>query len=614
MSLEDPVPSAAFDVLKRNAQDVDRFVNQDSGTFENRTGDDLTPLPVVNQQATDLLLDIEERFNLMQSGEFTARAEAAANEAELAADVAQLSAGIYADVSAGLAATASGDYFNVPSADVNNFVDLYLNTAGSAVFVKSYFSSEAIRKYAIANDPISKSSDPDTAFTLTDEAGNSVLKVDEDGVFRAYKFADLKTTDADIVKSSDDSRELEIMDEDGNIVFSVGSDGKLSSEISRIFGTFPFGLNFINNAGQSLGEGSDGALTLVSEFDNAGFPARSGAPLNLLPLQISTTQFGSTGESPMYAACSHIKELIASENGLDFIENGYQLAACNNAYSATSIADMSKGGVTGSFEDAIAQAARVSEIASERGQKGAFGATFWTQGERDVVLNTEEIDYYNAIMTLADDFNSDGKSATGQYSDIPLICYQTSRSNAYIRVAPAQLKASNNHPLIHMACPIYFMEFYDFQHINAESSQWLGAYYGAVYKRVVIDEKEWKPLQPVSHTALGNTIILNFNKDGLVFDTSTVPLQPNYGFACVNDLGASVSITNVELVGTHSVRITLDTAVSPKFIVTYANNSAVDRLDAFTGCCGNLRDNAGDYLKYRTKPLHNWSVIFKYEV
>ena len=50
MPLNDPIGSTALDVLQRNAQDTDRFVNQTSGMVTNRTGSTLTPLPVVNSQ------------------------------------------------------------------------------------------------------------------------------------------------------------------------------------------------------------------------------------------------------------------------------------------------------------------------------------------------------------------------------------------------------------------------------------------------------------------------------------------------------------------------------------------------------------------------------------
>jgi hypothetical protein len=73
MPLNDSVPSAAFDVLQRNAQDLDKVVNQDTGTVTNRTGDNLTPLPVITKQASDLLAKINtDAINALSSaGYFT---------------------------------------------------------------------------------------------------------------------------------------------------------------------------------------------------------------------------------------------------------------------------------------------------------------------------------------------------------------------------------------------------------------------------------------------------------------------------------------------------------------------------------------------------------------
>lgn len=50
MPLNDAVPSQAFDVLQRNAEDLDKYLNQDSGTITNRTGDILEPIPSINNQ------------------------------------------------------------------------------------------------------------------------------------------------------------------------------------------------------------------------------------------------------------------------------------------------------------------------------------------------------------------------------------------------------------------------------------------------------------------------------------------------------------------------------------------------------------------------------------
>lgn len=84
-----------------------------------------------------------------QAGTATAQASAAASAktaAEAARDAAQLSAGVYATTAAGLAATTSGRYFSVPSADSAEYLILYLNNAGAAVEVKRYPSVVKIDK------------------------------------------------------------------------------------------------------------------------------------------------------------------------------------------------------------------------------------------------------------------------------------------------------------------------------------------------------------------------------------------------------------------------------------------------------------------------------------
>lgn len=73
--------------------------------------------------------------------------------AETAADVAQLAAGVYETTSAGLAATVSGGYFNVPSGSAGESLILYRNSAGAAVEVKRYPSSAALDGLSERNAP-----------------------------------------------------------------------------------------------------------------------------------------------------------------------------------------------------------------------------------------------------------------------------------------------------------------------------------------------------------------------------------------------------------------------------------------------------------------------------
>lgn len=67
-------------------------------------------------------------------------------QAETARDAAQSAVGIYADTTAGLAATASGGYFWVALTDQDDLLELYLNDAGSAVLQGEMLSSKGFRE------------------------------------------------------------------------------------------------------------------------------------------------------------------------------------------------------------------------------------------------------------------------------------------------------------------------------------------------------------------------------------------------------------------------------------------------------------------------------------
>lgn len=58
MPLTDTVPSSAFDVLQRNTQDTDKFVNQETGTFINRFGQEIKPIPVIESEANAAVISL----------------------------------------------------------------------------------------------------------------------------------------------------------------------------------------------------------------------------------------------------------------------------------------------------------------------------------------------------------------------------------------------------------------------------------------------------------------------------------------------------------------------------------------------------------------------------
>jgi hypothetical protein len=593
----------------------------------------------------------------------TALAQAAQLGAEAARDAAELSAGLFESTTAGLAAVAEGGYFSVPSIGDETFVTLYRKVSGTASEVTKYPSTKYL-------EFISKTLITGYAWTLQDAVGRIALGVRDDGDVRTGSFHGLTIlndlpsgyawaltdenghvalgvrTDGTVVMGDvrlaglvHDTNGITglggeyawaINDSLGRIALGVRTDGTvvmgtaIVNEINKSFdqamvyrsgGTYSAQINFINNTGQSLGEGSTPAtaLTTSQEYDNVGFPARALNPTSLVPLTVANTQVGSRGESPMYGTLGHVKELIAEENGLLYPVNDYQLAACNNAYGGYSITQLNKGTVP--YQNAMTQVQSLADIAALSGRSASFQAVTWTQGEADAVtVPPMDIGIYKGhLKQLAEDYNTDGRAITGQHNQVRFISYQMcSRSR---NIAVAQLEASNESDLIYIATPTYIFNFpQDDVHVDAESSKWLGGYYGLVYKRVVVDGQDWKPLQPVAHAVVGGTLDLIFNKDGLTIDTTMVPAQPDYGFQVVDGAGVVQTLSSVSVIGPNRVRLVLASGtIAPGWAVRYGFANAVGK-GTFVGGCGNLRDRQGDRIVYSaiSKPMHNWCVLFNY--
>lgn len=68
----------------------------------------------------------------------------AVTDAQAAAQAAAMDASIYDDTTAGLAATVDGDYFFVPAAGAEDFIELYRNDTGSATLIDTYPNKTAV--------------------------------------------------------------------------------------------------------------------------------------------------------------------------------------------------------------------------------------------------------------------------------------------------------------------------------------------------------------------------------------------------------------------------------------------------------------------------------------
>lgn len=169
-------PIGSFDTRDRadNSQNLDLAVNSPLPTFVDRLGTVRLTLAGMSDAAGDATLAIEAAQQAItaafqaqaaaaeaaetseataanaaalataQAAEYALEAAESAATAQAAADSALLSGNLFPTTAAGIAATTSGDYFSVPSAESTQFIDLYRNNSGAALLVSSYPSKRFV--------------------------------------------------------------------------------------------------------------------------------------------------------------------------------------------------------------------------------------------------------------------------------------------------------------------------------------------------------------------------------------------------------------------------------------------------------------------------------------
>lgn len=147
-----------------------------------------------------------------------AAANAAAARAEGALDSSLVQGNIYPTVEVGLASVASGEYFSVPSSDVDESFTLYLNDAGVARPQAKYPSLKPIKDVLSYLAP----SASEFPFTIGDGAGFATFQQDQYGGFgssSAYVSHDgISNYEADI--QSVEGAEFQIMDQFGFVLLN----------------------------------------------------------------------------------------------------------------------------------------------------------------------------------------------------------------------------------------------------------------------------------------------------------------------------------------------------------------------------------------------------------
>lgn len=226
-------------------------------------------------------------------------------------------------------------------------------------------------------------------------------------------------------------------------------------------------------------------------------------------------------------------------------------------------------------------------------------------------------DYSDGLLEWQRDYESDIRAITRQKQPVPLLISQISGWNDAVtsKVAQWQVDAHVRAPgkviLVGPSYPLALSQE-DCLHFTADGERHLGEYFGKVYAQVIFEGKPWEPVRPKSVKLTGATITVTFfvPKPPLVFDTEKVAAAANMGFTYTDD-GASPAITNVELAGPDTVKITLASVPDANDKrLRYAMNQEVGAcIGTPRGARGNVRDS-DDTSSQQGYDLHNWAVHF----
>ncbi|MDV7568868.1 hypothetical protein WBV29_08670 [Acinetobacter baumannii] len=492
----------------------------------------------------------------------------------------------------------------------------------------------------------------DLPFSVSDGAGRRALVVLNDGTTAAaeVKTEVLTVADAEIKK---DDPPFSIGDKNGNYALAVKPDGTtvaasietnelkvggkdIAAIVGRVrkIGHYAYNIVHFEIFGQSLSQGaySSPIQTTIQRYDSLMFVGgiRPQHPSynvpnffgSFIPLVESKDISGYVGyETPCGGATDCVKQLIEDENGIEYTQQKYQLLGTACGEGGMSLASLSTTFLNNNLKPAITNA---FNLAQAQGLTYGMPLMGWVQGEEDNKpgVGTTIQQYKDGLQNLIGLVDAHLKTLDPNLSLDGVITTQlcsfksSGRTEPYIELAiyQAAVTAGSN---VYLACPLYIFDYADGYHINGVSSKLMGAYIGLVHKRVLVDGEDWKPVHPISHVKQGRILEVKFHVpvQPLIFDTSHIALNTNYGFSLVDSSNNAIAINSVEITQGDTVKFVTASTIPAGARLRYAwsPSAAPNRT---TGPRGNLRDSQGEELIFDpeglNKPLHNWCPIFEY--
>lgn len=327
-------------------------------------------------------------------------------------------------------------------------------------------------------------------------------------------------------------------------------------------------------------------------------------------------RYATQGETPARGFADALRELVSTQYG---VQSNLKFHLAAPGQGGIEIIKLLKGNVSGYYARIPAQITALVALKSGIETVG-MEILPWIHGERDYLLATTGADYKARLVTLCADIAADAISGFGQANTVQVLGTQVAshignNNQVNAQIALAQAEAHDDIANFHMVCPMYQMPFKGADvHVTALGYVWVGAYIAAAYKAIITDGGTWSPLRPLSYSTTGSVCEITYDlptvyglSNELVFDTTQVPAQTNYGFRLFNAGGTPQTISSVTISQGNKVVITAASTITAGSYIDYARQG-----DATKGQ-GNLRDRAGDVLRGQTRyfnlPLHNWALI-----
>ncbi|HEN8733317.1 TPA: hypothetical protein U8207_001704 [Pseudomonas putida] len=497
--------------------------------------------------------------------------------AKVLADLATQMSGalIYTSVALGLAGTVSGGLFSVLSGLQDEYINLYRNVDGSAVFEDSYPNASATQRasslaetaYGLSNP---RSLDPDMPWGITDKNLQPILGVKGNGVAHAildqvpglamlgdYRWV-LPDSNGVVLIGIKWSGEVVIFGLDNGPATSFVDGPVGGRDVWVLVDGIPYQitssgdnfsprvssgrLSYIRRNGPVTTVSVDvpspgsvaGFVTVILHVVSSGQSLSMGATATATTLQPPTAnrlltlqdgvRLSNQDDTLTPAMVAPFKPLVAKSTEVPAVQlaaqlnrtrgipsNAALLVSCHGR-SGYAIAALSKG--TLPYTNSITAVTNAKAEATRLGYGYRVPFVDWIQGENDA--NRAAGVYLAALLQLQSDYDADIRGISGQPQTVPLLLDQISNwtmySTATSFVPLEQLQAALTYPTrFYCAGPKYWLQT-NTDGIHLAAENSMRL--GVMHDRAaqaIISGASWKPTHVVSATKSGAVVTLRFH-------------------------------------------------------------------------------------------------------